>query len=186
MTPLPYLNLANCIRSLSICLFWKGGIWCTCSGGSFIRYGLLGMILWLVDPWRAYLFVFAGPWQVKVWSWRHKVTWTFIWGMKPIGWMMHPLLFGHMEDECFLWRHERKPWRRIISPPFPTFGLGGSKRHLLGHDVILGGLGFGGVGWFDDDLACLDGGKPLHMRTRPLETQRLPQTDQRLAHHAKT
>jgi hypothetical protein len=30
-------------------------------------------------------------------------------GMNPTGWMMCPLIFGHMEDECFLWRHERTP-----------------------------------------------------------------------------
>jgi hypothetical protein len=74
----------------------------------------------------------------------------------------------------------------LLAPFCPMFGLGGSKRHLLGHDVILGGLGFGGVGWFDDDLAHLDEGRLLHMKIWPLEAQRLPQEPQRLACYAKT
>jgi hypothetical protein len=44
MTTLPCINLEKIIRSLSICLVLKGGIQCTCLGGSFIKCGLLGMI----------------------------------------------------------------------------------------------------------------------------------------------
>jgi hypothetical protein len=94
---------------------------------------------------------------------------------------MHPILFGHMDDEHFLWRHERTPWRRRLPPPCPTFGIGGSKRHLLGYDVTLGGLGFGGVGCFDDDLGHLDEGILLHLKIWPLESQCLPQEPQPLA-----
>jgi len=38
----------------------------------------------------------------------------------------------------------------------PMFGLEGSKRHILEHGVILREIGFGVVGWFDDDLAHFD------------------------------
>jgi hypothetical protein len=36
------------------------------------------------------------------------------------------------------------------------FGLEGSRHHILGHDVMLRGIGFDGVGWFDDELAHFD------------------------------
>jgi hypothetical protein len=70
-------------------------------------------------------------------------------------------------------------------PPCPMFGLGGSKRHLLGHGNILGGPGFGGVGWFDDDLEYLDEGRVFHMNIWPLEAQHLPQEPRHLASYAK-
>jgi hypothetical protein len=67
-----------------------------------------------------------------------------------------------------------------------VFGLEGSTRHILGHAVVLGGLGFGGVGWFDDELTHIDEGRPLKMKTWPLEAQRLLQEVERLASYAKT
>jgi hypothetical protein len=70
-------------------------------------------------------------------------------------------------------------------PFFPTFGLGGSKCHLLGHGIILGGVGFGGVVWFDDDLTHINEGRLLHMKIWPLEAQHLPQEPQRISHYAK-
>jgi hypothetical protein len=88
---------------------------------------------------------------------------------------MCPLLFGHIDGKRCLWRHERTPWRRRLAPLCPVFGLGGSKHHLLGHDIILEGLGFGGVGLFDDDLAHLYEGRPFHMKIWPLDAQGLPQ-----------
>jgi hypothetical protein len=33
-----------------------------------------------------------------------------------------------------------------LSPSFPTFNLGGSKRNFIGHDISFGGIGFDGVG----------------------------------------
>jgi hypothetical protein len=48
------------------------------------------------------------------------------------------------------------------------------------------GLGFGGVGRLDGDMALLDEGRPLHMNIFPLEAQRIPQELQRLSHYAKT
>jgi hypothetical protein len=110
--------------------------------------------------------------------------------MKPIGWMMcPPSLWTHgdkLDDERCLWRHERTPWRRKLAPLRSTFGLGGSKRHFLEYDVILGGLRFGDVGRFDDDLEHIDKGRPLHKKIWHLEAQCLPKEPQRLAHYAKT
>jgi hypothetical protein len=71
------------------------------------------------------------------------------------------------------------------SPLCSTFDLGGSRHHFLECDVILGGIGFGGVGRFDDDLTRLDGGRPLHMKIWPLESQYIPQEPQHVAHFAK-
>jgi hypothetical protein len=91
-----------------------------------------------------------------------------------------------LDEKNFFWRNERTPWRRKLAPLFSMFGLGGSKRYFLEYDVILGGLGFHDVGLFDDKLAHIDEGIPLHLNIWPLKDQHLPKEPQCLVHYAKT
>jgi hypothetical protein len=64
----------------------------------------------------------------------------------------------NIDDERCLWRHERISWRRKLHPLCSTFGLRVSKHHFLEYNILLGGLGFGDVGRFDDELTQIDEG----------------------------
>jgi hypothetical protein len=43
-------------------------------------------------------------------------TWAFIGVGIPPGWMPWPRTLGLQDDECFLWRKEKRPWRTSPSP----------------------------------------------------------------------
>jgi hypothetical protein len=93
MTTLPYLNLASCIRSLSIYLFWKGGILCTCLASSFYKYGLLVMIHVTCGPLDGVLVFICRTLPGKIFSMEEQGHLDLHKGLNPIGWMMHPTPF---------------------------------------------------------------------------------------------
>jgi hypothetical protein len=114
--------------------------------------------------------------------WRNKPCLGLHWGMKPIKWMSYPTPWDKLDDEHFLWRHERTSRRRKASPLFPTFDLGGSKHHFLGHDVSLGGYGLMVMGDLMMTWHVFNGGRPLHLEYMAFGGPTSPSTSSTTCH----
>jgi hypothetical protein len=70
-----------------------------------MKYDLLGMILVTCGPLEGVLICLYRALQSEILFMEAQGCLDLNRGMKPIGWMMHPLSLDTWEDECCLWRH---------------------------------------------------------------------------------
>jgi hypothetical protein len=127
MKTLPYLNFASWIRSLNIYFILRQGNWRTCSGGSFIMYGLVDMMLVTCEPLEGefsclYKDLTSGRHFVKA-----QGHLDLHLGLESHKMDDAPLILGHLGQTCFLWRHLGIPcmlFSRLTIPNiFPLEGL---------------------------------------------------------------